>query len=173
MNPMQNKTPEERKASRVKGAATYRANKAAREAKRQADLDRVDSLKIKIKALEAKLAGLERFELMSTMSATLTGKSLLREDEIADAAMPLKNDCGVYFLLKGRQVVYVGQSVSIYSRIGSHTDKEFDRYAYIPCERDMLDKLESLYIHCLRPPLNGEMSNGLKLAPIALDELIG
>ena len=52
-------------------------------------------------------------------------------------------------------------------------NKRFDRYAFVPCAVDALDRLESLYIHCLRPRLNGNQRNDAKCAPIALDALIG
>ena len=53
------------------------------------------------------------------------------------------------------------------------SNKRFDRYAFVPCAVDALDRLESLYIHCLRPRLNGNQRNDAKCAPIALDALIG
>jgi hypothetical protein len=116
---------------------------------------------------------LERMEIMSAVSAAMTGKALLRADEIAKAALPWNKVSGVYFLLDGDEVVYVGQAVNVYSRICQHAGKKFDRYAYVPCPVEILDRLESLYIHCLRPRLNGDLNNGFKNAPIALDTLIG
>ena len=87
--------------------------------------------------------------------------------------MPWENFSGVYFLLDGDEIVYVGQAVNIYSRIAQHTDKQFDRYAFVLCDVDMLDNLESLYIHVLRPKLNGNQTNGAKIAPLSLEKLIG
>ena len=173
MNPMQNKTPEERKAIAAKAHATRRVRREAEEAARQDALAYAGGLRQQIAELEARLAALQRMETMNAASAAITGKALLREDEIARVALPWKKSSGVYFLLEGDEVVYVGQAANVYSRIGQHTDKRFDRYAFVPCAVDALDKLESLYIHCLRPRLNGNQRNDAKCAPIALDALIG
>lgn len=173
MNPMQNKTPEERKAIAAKAHATRRARREAEEAARQDAIKYAGGLRQQIDELEARLAALQRMETMNAVSAAVTAKSLLREDEMALVALPWAKASGVYFLLDGDEVVYVGQSVNVYSRIGQHTDKRFDRYAFVPCPVDALNKLESLYIHCLRPRLNGDQRNDAKCAPIALDALIG
>lgn len=173
MNPMQNKTPEERRAIAAKGHATARARREREEAARQEALKYAGGLRETIDALERRLDELERMETMTAVSAAVTGKALLRADEIAAAALPWAKASGVYFLLDGDEVVYVGQAVNVYSRIGQHTDKRFDRYAFVPCAVDALDMLESLYIHCLRPRLNGNQRNDAKCAPIALDTLIG
>jgi len=63
--------------------------------------------------------------------------------------------------------------VNVYSRIGQHTNKRFDRYAFVPCSVDALDRLESLYIHCLRPRMNGIQTNGANCAPLTLTALLG
>jgi len=173
MNPMQNKTPEERKAIAAKGHATARARREAEESARQDAMTYAGGLREKIAALERRLAELERMETMHAVSAAVTGKALLRADEIADAALPWAKASGVYFLLDGSEVVYVGQAVNVYSRIGQHTGKRFDRYAFVPCPVDALDRLESLYIHCLRPRLNGVQTNGANCAPINLTALLG
>ena len=172
MNPMQNKTPEERKAIAAKGHATARLRREREEAERQDALKYAGGLREEIAALEAKLSALERQETMNVVSSTLTGKVLLRANEIARAALPLEKVSGVYFLVDGDEVVYVGQAVNVHSRVGQHTDKRFDRYAFVPCATDALNVLESLYIHCLRPRLNGDQINGAKCAPIALDALV-
>lgn len=173
MNPMQNKTPEERKAIAAKGHATARARREAEESARQDALKYAGGLREKIVALELKLAAMERMDVMSAVSAAVTGKVMLRAEEIAEASLPWANASGVYFLLDGDEVVYVGQSVNVYSRIGQHTGKRFDRYAFVPCPIDALDRLESLYIHCLRPRLNGMQTNGANCAPITLTALLG
>jgi hypothetical protein len=75
-------------------------------------------------------------------------------------------------LIDSGKVVYVGQSVNVYARIASHHDKVFDSFAFIPCDKKILDSLESLYIHTLRPALNGNMQDA-KRAPVPLGKLIG
>ena|SRR3990167_5482971 len=169
---MQNKTPEERKAIAAKGIATRRARREVEEAARRDALKYAGGLREKIDALESKLASLERMETLNAVSAAVTGKSLLREEEIAKSALPWSKASGVYFLLDCNEVVYVGQSVNVYNRIGRHEDKQFNRYAFVPCAIDSLDMLESLYIHCLRPRLNGTQRNDATCAPIPLDRLL-
>ena len=169
---MKNKTPEERRAIVAKGVATRRANSNARKSARQAALRYADGLQAKIDALELRLSSLERMETMHAVSSALTGKALLRPEEIAQAALPWATAPGVYFLLDGNEIVYVGQARHVYSRIAQHTSKRFNQYAFVPCAVNLLDRLESLYIHMLRPRLNGDQVNGTKCAPIALDTLL-
>jgi hypothetical protein len=172
MNWLQNKTQEERKAIAAKGVATRQKNIRKRKERAVAYMDARDSLKCEIKELEAKLDSMKRLELVNKTALTLTGKTLLREDEIVNAANTWKLATGVYFLIDGDKVVYVGQSVNVYARIALHHDKAFDRFAFIPCGKKVLDSLESLYIHILRPPLNAD-THGRKQAPMSLDKLIG
>jgi len=172
MNWMQSRTPEERKAIAAKSVATRQKNIREREAQRLVDIEQRDSLKCEIKKLKAELDSLRKLEHVNKTALTLTGKTLLREEEIVSAANTWELATGVYFLIDSGKVVYVGQSVNVYARIASHHDKVFDSFAFIPCDKKILDSLESLYIHTLRPALNGNMQ-GAKHAPMPLDKLIG
>jgi len=113
------------------------------------------------------------FEFDSIVSDLGLSK-LYREEEIVGSKLSYEGSSGVYFLIKGDRVVYVGQSVNVFLRIASHVQhKDFDSYAYISCPRDKLDILESLYIHTLSPPLQGKNSNGDGFsAPIGLSRLL-
>lgn len=172
MNPMQNKTPEERKAIAVKSVEARRRNREERMARSEVARKRSFDLSQDIDRLEARLEDLQRHEVMGSVSAALTGKTLLRADEIAASALPWSTASGVYFLLQGSEVVYVGQSVSVYARIAQHEHKRFDRYAFVPCAKEMLDQMESLYIHLLRPRLNGVFANGIVIAPLSISSLL-
>lgn len=173
MHPMQMKTPEERRAIAAKAHATRRANKEAEERMRADALERVIGLKEEIAELERQRDALKMQQVASVAAAKLTGKTLLGESAIVAGAMAWAKVSGIYFLIRDGRVVYVGQSVDVFGRISTHQrDKTFDAIAYVPCERHLLDKMESLYIHTLRPPLNGDMRNGNKLAPLALDEIL-
>lgn len=166
------RTPEQLKASRAKGVETRRANIAAREKRKQDAITYANGLGEKIAYLEKKLDSLERMELMNLHSASLCQKSLLTSQQIVNQSTPWGNLSGVYFLIDGNEVVYVGQSVNVFSRINSHKDKKFDRYAYVNCDQSMMDRLESLYIHFLQPKLNGLYTNQIHQAPLSLDALI-
>jgi hypothetical protein len=178
---MKGKTPEERKAIAARSVATRQANRAKQEAQRQADdafyKQRACELKYGIAELEEKLGNLredvQKEVRFGEAVKTLTSGVLLREHEIVEHAVPVGTVCGVYFLVYEKRVVYVGQSTNVFSRIHTHAqDKTFDSYVYIPCEISMLDKLESLYIHFLSPPLNGNLHNGNKIAPLPLSVLL-
>jgi hypothetical protein len=174
---MKDKTPEERKAIAAKSVATRQANIAKRKAEDAVYKQQAQELKHGIAHLQGELNRLreevQREARFGEAVRQLTSGVLLRESEIIEHAVPVNTACGIYFLIYEQRVVYVGQSVNVFSRIFTHTQtKKFDSYVYMPCERDMLDKLESLYIHFLSPPLNGDLHNGNKIAPLPLNALL-
>jgi len=65
--------------------------------------------------------------------------------------------CGIYFLLKGGLVVYVGQSVAVHVRVHQHvaSGKDFDAYAVLPWPAAGLNDKEAEMILKYDPPLNG------------------
>lgn len=170
---IQDKTPEERKAIAKKSAATRQANIAKRKAEDAVYEQQAKELRHGIQALKAELESFKKEIQFAKATKKLTTNSLLREDEIIVHAIPVENSCGVYFLVHKKRIVYVGQSTNVFSRIVTHTQsKTFDSYVFMPCEKKMLDKLESLYIHFLLPPLNGNLNNGYKIAPLPLTALL-
>ncbi len=77
--------------------------------------------------------------------------------EILNNSKQLDSKCGVYFLISGNEIVYVGQSVNIPSRIEQHKkdqQKTFDRYYYIECKVTELDVVEGRYIRKFMPKYN-------------------
>ena len=113
-----------------------------------------------------------------SMSDALTGKHMLIEREIVKAASPINTSdyCGVYFLVKGDRVVYVGQSINILVRVREHSKhKDFDSFSFIRCEKKKLDVLESLYIHALRPEQqgwSGALRHKIMSAPYSFNQLV-
>lgn len=79
--------------------------------------------------------------------------------EVLDSAMPIGTAMGVYFLIKNNEVVYVGQSIDVYGRLSTHkkNGKDFDSFAFIQCEKGMLNDLESLYISAFVPFMNADL----------------
>lgn len=74
---------------------------------------------------------------------------LLREFPWREAAT------AIYFLVKGTEVVYVGQSSSLGQRLATHAvSKDFDRAFYLPIPKASLNDVESALIRTLRPKLN-------------------
>jgi hypothetical protein len=166
-------TPERRQQIAERSAATRRANCDARHKEAESLRQAAVEVKLGIDKLRRELAELEAHKAESEMAMSLTGKRLLTADEIVSRAAPWLPKCGIYFLIRGDRVIYVGQSTNLFSRITTHqASKEFDRFAYIECPRDALDVLESLYIHVLSPPLNGRNHDGSRSAPVPLMKLM-
>jgi hypothetical protein len=67
----------------------------------------------------------------------------------------------VYFLIADGEVVYVGQTVNLYARIGSHReDKIWDRVLFLPVPREDLDETERRWIARLNPKYNTHPGKG-------------
>lgn len=82
------------------------------------------------------------------------------EAELLKTAIPLSSLCGVYFLIRRAEVVYVGQSVNVFSRLTQHMKGgriTFDSFNVVPCAPDKLDGLEAHYIAALMPVHNRSM----------------
>lgn len=175
MNPMQNKTPEERREIAKKSHETRRRRSEDRKRLREEASERAHSLSDEIAQLEAKRDALLRYFQANEAAVRLAGHVLLSEACIVDAAKPWAKCSGVYFLTRGNRVVYVGQSTNVFHRVASHTSsKQFDSMAWVPCDPSSLDRLESLYIHVLKPELNANTGPaGSKSAPIGLSKLLG
>ena len=165
-------TPEQWAERKAKIEQTRLRNKQLKLEQEKVYLESADDLKIKINNLKKELELLEKHAAFAKLSMNLTSKTLLSEAEIVSRSDPWGRVSGVYFLIQDQKIVYVGQSLCIFSRIDQHERvKKFNRFAYIPCEKLLLDPLESLYIHYFRPSLNG-YSNGFISAPMQLDKLL-
>ena len=66
---------------------------------------------------------------------------------------------GVYFLICNDDIVYVGQSKNVLSRMSGHTDKRFDTVKMIATSDDRLLATERMMIKLLKPIYN-KMHNG-------------
>jgi predicted GIY-YIG superfamily endonuclease len=66
----------------------------------------------------------------------------------------------IYFLVKDKEIVYIGKSCNLLSRINNHCkNKEFDKIFYRPLENYKgieLTKLEKALIRAVRPKYNKE-----------------
>lgn len=85
---------------------------------------------------------------------TLTVKQILRASTLRRTA------CGVYFLVLGAEVVYVGQSTNVHSRLAQHVASAripFDRYHMLPCAPSELEWIEASHIAALRPRFNRQL----------------
>lgn len=79
----------------------------------------------------------------------------LTHADIVLSAIRTDRMCGVYFLMQGDEIVYVGQSRDIYSRISHHLRNiTCDKITAIPCPEEKLNSLELLYIRKFSPRYN-------------------
>lgn len=89
--------------------------------------------------------------------ARKTGISLLSAGEIVARARQLDEQCGIYFLINGDEIVYVGMSTNVMRRLERHVKEAeiaFDSYYWTPCLAKDLHRLERAYIHALEPKAN-------------------
>ena len=63
----------------------------------------------------------------------------------------------VYFLIKKRKVIYIGQNKHFYRRIKQHAYKDHDTYRFIECHSDKLLEYESRWINRFKPKLNSKL----------------
>lgn len=84
-------------------------------------------------------------------------RGLFTAEHIAKKAMVYDRICGIYFLLKDDAVVYVGQSISVLTRLGEHKrdqGKDFNRVYVIECPPESMARLEAMYIDKFKPIYN-------------------
>lgn len=87
---------------------------------------------------------------------------LLGSEEIIHKKKPVETLCGVYFLINNDEIVYVGQSVNIWSRLSQHKkDKEFSHFHWIPVQNSYLEIVENDYIIKFNPIYNKAFSRKL------------
>lgn len=74
----------------------------------------------------------------------------------ASAVPPVFPPPAVYFVVKGGELTYVGQSINLAVRLDAHTvgGKGWDAFWWWPVAVEALDDLERLLIKVLDPPLN-------------------
>ena len=136
---------------------------------------KLSRIKQELEYLTQKRDSIKHTHCIDEVSRELTGGDMLIEQEIIAYKTAYNAACGVYFLIENDRVVYVGQSINVYTRIYTHMkdrQRQFDSYTYIPCEADELDVLESLYIHSLAPLLQGRSTHGNLSAPYSLRQIV-
>ena len=99
-------------------------------------------------------------ENMPAVSAAVKGKKAIYA-VVNEAATDLPNidgrACGIYFLLRDKEIVYIGQSVDCFSRVSSHARdkmKNFNRACYVPVPQKELDDIEATMIALFKPEHN-------------------
>lgn len=71
---------------------------------------------------------------------------------------------GIYFLILGAEIVYVGQSIDINARLFEHRrgHMSFSRWAWIECAAGSLDPIERAYIDAFLPKHNQDSKTRAK-----------
>lgn len=113
-------------------------------------------------------------EVLNAASFAITGEHLATKTQILVAATSFARETGIYFLLNKGEIVYIGQSVHIRTRVDIHRQEkkiEFDAVAYVLCDKKDLDFLESMYIYKFSPPCNGNTLQGNKAAPVSIQQI--
>ena len=85
--------------------------------------------------------------------------------ELIASAQPRRRPfSGIYFLIYRGEIVYVGQSRNVETRIASHSehDVEFDSWSALECELQDLDDWESHYQQKFKPKFNAARTHRCK-----------
>lgn len=103
---------------------------------------------------EAMLIFNRRLDNMSE-SLDFSNDQLMEKPELLSMSRPMEN-YALYFLFRGKELVYVGRSSSVFARLESHEGtKIYDRYAILPCRtEEEMQILEKRYIAKLKPIYN-------------------
>ena len=85
--------------------------------------------------------------------------TLLEEDLLIKRSMPVEKSSGVYFLIKDKEIAYIGSSRNLFHRIGGYLgglkkEKNFDRFYFIEAEKSEIEILEAKYILKFLPKQN-------------------
>lgn len=102
-------------------------------------------------------ASLPLREISRMVDAHRNNRGLMTAEGITAAAICLKQTSGVYFLIADGEIVYVGKSTNVESRLVNHSFTkagQFDSYFVIEAPEKFLRDLECRYITALRPKLN-------------------
>lgn len=86
---------------------------------------------------------------------------MISKRDVIEKCRPIKKEfyC-IYALIKNKNIVYIGQTSNIISRLSSHlhSNKDFDSWSVIESfdyiESDSFNKLEKKYINKFKPKLN-------------------
>lgn len=95
------------------------------------------------------------------------GSPLTHDDIVSLSIEKPMDQGGVYFLIKDKQIVYVGMTASFISRIADHISegvKDFDSYYLHPTDDSVAPAIESYYITLLQPRFNA--TNGMSFTKL-------
>jgi excinuclease UvrABC nuclease subunit len=93
------------------------------------------------------------------------------ESEIAKSKQEIAQPTpGIYFLFDGDEIVYIGKSINIESRVVNHRgqgEKEFDSYSFVEVHDELLrNHLEAYYIYTVSPKYNSVVPPNNRYFPL-------
>lgn len=75
---------------------------------------------------------------------------------------------GIYFLMRGGSLVYIGKSVNVLGRLTAHP-VDFDQAFFLPVSRGAITQVEMALLRLIRPPLNSVRSPFSVIDRLALE----
>ena len=87
--------------------------------------------------------------------------------ELLKRAKPVESFCGLYFLIQKNEIVYIGQSLNVIARVHAHSGnkrKPFDSFAWLSCNKNELNEMETAYISFFEPIYNGRIPQTRELS---------
>lgn len=86
--------------------------------------------------------------VLSAIAATEFGA-----EQVLSGAIAAPPSCGIYFLIRHGEIVYIGKTTDVFLRLSKHRrdGKEFDAYNFMPCRQANLDDIEAAYIAAFLP----------------------
>jgi hypothetical protein len=90
-------------------------------------------------------------------------KYLPRVEKATNPEINNRRITAIYFLIRNGQIIYIGQTTNLKSRICSHKcfpAYYFDSFRYIECREKNLRKYETRWLQKFRPKLNGYLYDG-------------
>lgn len=105
-------------------------------------------------AIESELSA--KREAVKRIAPGFQHTGLKSYDAIIDNAIDSLCIPGVYFLIQGSVIVYIGKSNNVAKRIAGHYNKgrKFSKHYVIPCLPEELDDMERKYIDMFNPEQN-------------------
>ena len=120
-------------------------------------IDNVHDNSTELAALRKRIARLET--TLGDVSVGYDSGGLLNLGTIKSTRQPVHRISGIYFLFKGEELVYIGQSINIMGRINNHNIDEWDSYSYTEVPRWNLTTIEQQYIHKFKPRRNARVAS--------------
>ena len=94
-----------------------------------------ETLRLEIATLRFELKVLQKEKQFSDMCRSLGMKTLATKQTIVSASLNMADFSGIYFLIRGGEIIYIGQSLCVFRRVFDHlwAKKIFDSFSYIRC----------------------------------------